>query len=225
MRYPAVSRSIQVAGERAGAAGEIRDPRRPQLLRERLRDLAVEPGAWRVDIGEPLVRGLPSTMPGSAAAAACRRRAVPAALRRVPCGVAHRLSRELDPERSCTRSGPECGASRRARNRDRAHSRPRRRAGARRRPASASQMQRGQRLQEGRRAVYEPELVARHPGAPERGASRSAQRAAVRRTDADAATGPRSRSTPDRRAPRRATVAATSRALTINVACRPATCR
>ena len=193
---------IQVAGKRAGAAGEVRHPHRPQLPRKRLRDLAVEPGAWRVDICEPLSAAFLPPCPDlrqPLRAGAAENLGV----RRVPGGIAHRLSRELDPERSGTRSGPE--AQRRAVpaieiEHARALSGAQMRGGGRER----LEMQCGQRLQEGRRAVHEPERIARFPGAPDQAPAGARKEPPSGGRDADAATVPRSRLTPDRRAPRRA---------------------
>ena len=169
---------IQVAGERAGAAGEVRDARRPQLLRERLRNVAVEPGAWRVDICEPLAAAFLPPCRGSAAAAACRRRAEP---RRAARSGRHRAPPlpRARPRASGHPCRSRCAASRRARNRDRARSRPRRRADARRRPraprdaarAAAAGRPSGRARARAHRAI---------PRRPRRDASRSARRAAVR---------------------------------------------
>ena len=198
MRGDAISGGLedgQVAGERARTAGEIRETRRAQLSRERdgqprHRDRSAVDSRMRAGR-----RHRPPTRCGSEAAAACSCRAEllhPARCvrRRAP------LHRRARPRASAHLRRSTCAASRRDRNRDRARSCPRLREDARRRS--------------GRHPVADPARAAGRPGDresdparrgirhdPRAAASRSARTVACRRTDADAATGPRSRSSPD----------------------------
>src|SRR5688572_15746168 len=145
---------VQVAGERAGAAGEVGDARRTKLPRERFSHVAVEPGARRIEICEPLAAArLPplADLRQTLGAGAAENHGA----RRVPGRIAHRLARELDTERPGTGPGPN--AQRRTVPAvEIEHARALSGAQMRRGGGERLEMQRGQRLQEGRRAVYQP---------------------------------------------------------------------
>ena len=179
----------------------------------------LEPGAGRVDIGEP--------HPGPPPPCTDLRQPLTAGApehlgaRRVPGGVAHRVARELDAERPRARPS-RGGASRRARSRDRAHSSPRR-AQVLGGGGEASRCSAGKGCRKAVGPCSSPisSRDSRTPcqmpaGAREEPAARGGMVMQPQALDPG-------RLQPGEHAS--STVAATSRALMISVACRPATCR